>query len=139
MAGGAINFIDNGGPTPGEVGDSSSGFSGSLELADRRQARHDILKGVWDTFAHFPFQQLQLQQGLVSRGYCLAAKGDTYLVYLDSPGLVDVAVEPGSYAVEWVNAQDGNDRHTGALTTTGKQLATPIHGDDWLLYLKRNP
>ncbi len=139
MAGGAINFIDNGGPIPNEVGDSSSGFSGSLDLADCRQGRHDILKNVWDTFALFPFQQLRPAQELVSRGYCLADPGSAYLVYVDSPGTLDVAVEPGSYAVEWVNAQKSHDRHKGETTTTGKDLATPAQGDDWLLYLKQNP
>lgn len=138
MAGGAINFIDNGGPVPDAVGDSSSGFSGSMDLADCRQGRHDILKGVWDNFARFPFQQLRPAQEAVSRGYCLADPGNAYLVYVDSPGSINVAVEPGSYAVEWVNAQNGHDRHTGEATATGQELATPAQGDDWLLYLKRN-
>lgn len=139
MAGGAINFIDNGGPVPDAVGDSSSGFSGSLDLADRRQGRHDILKHVWDTFAQFPFQSLRPAQELVSRGYCLADPGNAYLVYVDNQGTLDVAIEAGSFAVEWINAQDCHDRHNGGVTTTGKELATPGRGDDWLLYLQRKP
>jgi hypothetical protein len=139
MAGGAINFIDNGGPIPDSVGDSSSGFSGSMDLADRRQHRHDILRHVWDTFATFPFQQLRPAQEIVSRGYCLAKPGSAYLVYVDSPGTIDVKTEPGRYSVEWVNAQNNQDRQSGGVTTTGNSLATPMHGDAWLLYLKRNP
>ena len=39
MSAAALNFSDNGGPTVEEIGNSSSGFSGTLELDDRRQWR----------------------------------------------------------------------------------------------------
>jgi hypothetical protein len=138
MAGGTINFIDNGGPVPDSVGDSSSGFSGSMDLADRRQHRHDILKNVWDTFATFPFQQLRPAQEWGSRGYCLAKPGAMYLVYVDTRGTINVNTEPGSYSVEWINAQNGQDRRSGGVNASGEGLTSPAEGDDWLLFLQRN-
>lgn len=102
----ALNFIDNGGPEPGAVGLSPSGFSGSLDLADCRQWRHDIVKDVWDFFETLPFYRMSPRQDLVSAGYCLAEIGAQYLVYLPDGGSVDVAVEHGSYTVTWIDAED---------------------------------
>ncbi len=46
MAAVSINFGDM-------DGNSSSGFSGSLDLADRRQTLHDEVKRAWDIFERF--------------------------------------------------------------------------------------
>ena len=137
MSASALNFADNGGPEPGDMGDSSSGFSGSLELPDRRQARHDIIRKVWDFFKTMSFYLMRPRQDLVSSSYCLAEEGAQYLVYLDSGGSVDVAISDGTYSVQWINAQDTDDRKEGSATTDGKSLAAPDYGDDWLLYLTR--
>jgi len=130
-----LNFADNGGPNPGDMGDSSSGFSGSMELSDRRQARHDIVKKVWDFFETIPFYRMSPRQDLVSAGYCLAEEGSQYLVYLDSGGSVDVEVGDGEYRIRWINAQDTSDRRDGGIANNGENLAAPDDGDDWLLYL----
>jgi hypothetical protein len=139
MSAAAFNFADNGGPKPGQVGTSSSGFSGTLALGDRRQSRHDILKQVWDFFETVPFYGLRPRQDLVSAGYCLAKEGKHYLVYLDAGGAVDVAVRDGPYAVQWINAQDTSDRRSGGQTSDGQRLSAPSDGDDWLLYLLLPP
>jgi hypothetical protein len=55
MSAAALDSADNGGPSPDEIGNSSSGFSGTLDLCARRQRRHDIVHQVWDTFAEIPF------------------------------------------------------------------------------------
>jgi hypothetical protein len=130
MAGAAINFADM-------QGDSSSGFSGTLELSDRVQARHDIIKRVWDFFEAVPFHRMKPSQHLVSRGYCLAEAGKEYLVYLESGGTVDVAVTGGGapYHVEWINARDTSDRRrAGKQTRDGRALSAP-DANDWLLRL----
>jgi hypothetical protein len=137
MAGCTINFADNGGPQPGTTGDSSSGFSGTLSLADCRQARHTLLCQVWDTFASFPFYQLSPHPELVSAGYCLADPGQTYLVYLPAPARLDVQLAAGSYLAEWVSPLDPAERVSGGTLSSGLGLQAPQGGDDWLLYLTR--
>ena len=58
-----------------------------------------------------------------------------YLVYLESPGTVNVAVEGGPYRVEWVNPIETSDRRRAGQTRDGRALASPSDGDDWLLLL----
>jgi hypothetical protein len=139
MSAAALNFSDNGGPRVEDIGNSSSGFSGTLALDDRRQWRHDIVKAVWDYFETVPFYLLGSRQDLVSGGFCLAKPGTAYLVYLPSGGPVDVAVDGGPYEVTWVNAQETSDRRAGGQTSDGRRLIAPDEGDDWLLQLVRLP
>jgi hypothetical protein len=125
-------------------GDSSTGFSGSMDLADRRQPRHDIVKRVWDTIASLPWQRTTPRPDLVrvadgeGHAFCLAQPGHTYLVYLESPLTVDVSIAPGSYDVTWINAQNAADRRRGARTSDGANLKAPSDGDDWILLLSRS-
>lgn len=118
-------------------GDSSSGFSGSMEPADRNQLRHDIIRRVWDFFESVPYSDMSPRQDLVTAGYCLANPGREYLVYLESRGEVDVALENGPYTVRWINAQDTSDQRDRGVTSNGEGLRTPDEGDDWLLHLIR--
>jgi hypothetical protein len=118
-------------------GRNHSGFSGSLNLSDKIQARHDIEDKVWDFMETLPFYKMNPSQGLVSNGFCLAETGQQYLVYLPAKGSVTVAVEAGkTYAVKWINGQNPlQDQRSGGTTTTGQNLASPSDGDDWLVYL----
>ncbi len=130
MSGAMINFGDMN-------GDSSSGFSGSMEFSERFQERHDILRKVWDFFETVPFYEMRPRQDLVDNGYCLAAPGRRYLVYLEEPGTVNVAVIRGHYEYEvtWINAQDTLDVRPGGITPDGLNLASPAEGDDWLVHI----
>ena len=116
-------------------GNSSSGFSGSLDPVDKIQSRHDIIKRVWDFFEPFQLYRMSPHQDLVNNGFCLADPGREYLVYLESRGTVNVAVSNGPFQVEWINAQNTLDRRTAPATSTGQGLASPTDGDDWLLHL----
>lgn len=136
MSAAALNFADNGGPTPGAVGNSSSGFSGTLDLADRRQERHDIVRQVWDVFETLPFYRMAPRPDVVSGHHALAEPGARYLVYLPQGGAVDVAVVGAPYAVTWINAQAPDDRREGPRTRDGQGLHAPDDGDDWLLLLE---
>jgi hypothetical protein len=146
MSAAALNFSDNGGPRVEDIGNSSSGFSGTLDLGDRRQWRHDIVKRVWDFLETVPFYSMHARQDLVSAGRCLAQVGERYLVYLPCGGAVDVAVQGGPYNATWINAQDTAD-HRPAVPSGGRGPAAPsgdsrrwvapVDGDDWLLYLTR--
>ena len=125
----ALNFGDMN-------GDSSSGFSGTMDLSQRNQARHDIIKRVWDFFETVPFYRMKPCQDLVSTGFCLAEVGREYLVYLPSRQTVDVRITGGSYGVEWINAQNTSDVRPGGTTTDGQDLTPPNAGDDWILRLR---
>ena len=137
MSGAALNFADNGGASMSDIGNSSSGFSGTLALGDRRQWRHDILRAVWDWFETNPFYRLCPRQDLVSAGFCLAEAGKMYLVYLPEDGAVDVAVEKGLYEMMWICARETADCRTGGQTKDGRGLVAPQEGEDWILRLDR--
>ena len=137
MAAATINFADNGGPQPDTTGDSSTGFSGTLALADCRQARHAILKQVWDTFECFAFEQMKPHPELVSAGFCLAEPGQCYLVYLPAPAKLDLTLATGTYQAEWINPNHPTDRAAAGPLADGKGLQPPQHGEDWLLYVTR--
>ncbi len=132
----ALNFADNDPDlSDGAGGDSSGGFSGTMDLADRRQGRHDIVRKVWDFFESVAFWRMRPRQDLVSNGFCLAEEGEEYLVYLETPGAVSVKVAEGTYTVQWINAQDTSDRRSAGTTTSGDNLRSPTEGEDWLLRL----
>ncbi|MGH9843728.1 MAG: hypothetical protein ACREEM_33750 [Blastocatellia bacterium] len=130
MSAAALNFADN-------RGDSSTGFSGTLRPEDRAEARHDIIKRVWDFLETVPFYRMSPRQDLVTNGFCLAEEGREYLVYLETGGPVSVKVKPAhprGYAVRWINARETKEARDGGATTTGENLQAP-DGDDWLLRL----
>ncbi len=128
MSAAAIVFADN-------DGNSSTGFSGTLEVAAAKQRRHDILEGVWDIFEQLPFYRMKPAQDLVDSGYALADPGRTYLVYLPHGGAVNVAVKRGPFRVEWINPREPNNRREAGETPDGQGLAAP-DDSDWLLYLQ---
>ncbi len=131
MSGAALVFADM-------AGNSSTGFSGTLSLADRRQPRHDIVRRVWDFFETVPLGRLRPRQDLTDAGYCLAEPGKLYLVYLDGGGSVSVAAQKGDYAATWINARRTADRREAGRTSDGRNLTAPDPGD-WLLLLRRLP
>lgn len=131
MSAAALVFADNGG------GNSSAGFSGSLDPSDADQARHDIIKQVWDLAEQFPFYRMKPRQDLVNTGYCLAEPGQHYLVYLPSAAKVNVKVEGGPFSVEWIAAADAKNRQEAGLTSDASNLNPPQAAGDWLLWLVR--
>jgi hypothetical protein len=130
MAAAALNFGDMN-------GNSSSGFTGSLELSDRNQAKHDIVRKVWDFFETVEFWKLSPRPDLVDNGFCLAKPGAEYLVYRQSRGSINVKITGGPYKVTWINAQDTSDRLDGGTISNEKNLNAPNSGDDWLLHLTK--
>jgi hypothetical protein len=135
FSGAALNFSDNGGPRAEQIGNSSSGFSGSLDLADRRQWRHDILKRVWDFFESVPLHTMRPCPERGSTGYCLADGEGRLLVYLPHGGTVAVEGANEARQATWINASRPADRRPAATGETGKRWTAPQGGDDWLLYL----
>jgi len=141
MSAAAINFGDMN-------GNSSSGFSGSMELSERKQINHDIVKKVWDFFETIPFYRMSPNQEIVDNGFCLAEQGRQYLVYLPDGGTVNVDIKGGPYKVTWINARSTADKRDAGMTNDGKNLSAPPRfrgdklapakaggGNDWLLHL----
>jgi hypothetical protein len=128
MSGAAINYADM-------DGNSSSGFSGSMDMSDRNQTRHDIVRKVWDFFEEIPFYRMSPSQGIVDRGFCLSEEGRYYLIYLPDGGTVNVSLSVGPYSITWINAQNTSDRRNAGVTNNGMNISSPNDGDDWLLLL----
>lgn len=118
-------------------GNNTSGFSGTLNLADKIQSRHDIVDNVWDFMETIPFYKMKPSQSLVTNGFCLAEPGRQYLIYLPARGSVSIDVQEGkTYNVKWINAQNPlRDQRSVGTTTTGQRLTSPTDGNDWLVYL----
>ena len=119
-------------------GNSSSGFTGTMDLADCKQARHDVVIRVWDFFETIACYRMRPSQDLVDNGYCLADEGAEYLVYLESGGKVNVAVRPGTYSVQWINARSPRDVRKAGTTSDGRALCSPSQGEDWFVRLMRS-
>jgi len=128
----ALVFADN-------AGDSSSGFTGSLDPKDARTNRHDAVKRAWDLCAALPFGHLKPRPDLVqgAHAHCLALPGCEYLVYLERSEPVSVNIEGGPYRVTWHDTRRPYPRHDGGLTSDAKNLTPPPGGDDWVLQLTR--
>lgn len=129
MAGAALNFADNN-------GNSSTGFSGTLDLNERHQDKHDIIIKIWDFIESIPYYKLSPSPDLVDNGFCLAKPGDTYLIYLPSGGNVTVNILPKHYQGEWINGSDTKIR-IPVEVKNGKNLQSPA-GENWLLYLTKS-
>ncbi len=128
MSASTLVFADN-------DGNSSSGFSGTMDLNDVRQDRHDIIRKVWDFMETVPYAEMTPHQELVDHGFCLANPGERYLVYLHEGGSVNVKVTGGPYSVTWVNPKATSDRRARGEIRDGTDLSSPDSGDDWLLEL----
>ncbi|MFZ5831291.1 MAG: DUF5060 domain-containing protein [Planctomycetota bacterium] len=127
MSATALVFADN-------DGNSSTGFSGTLDLADAREERHAIVGCVWNFMETVPFYRMKPRQDLVDRGFCLAEEGREYLVYLPEGGAVQVAAPENEYRVQWINARDTSEVQSVGTTSSGQALTAP-DASDWLLRL----
>jgi hypothetical protein len=136
MAGCAINFADNGPVGQEERGVSSDGFSGTLDLADCVQNRHDILKQVWDLLEGLSVNRMRPAPEVVDAGFCLAEHGVRYLVYLPDGGSVRAELEGGPYALTWVNARKADER-IRAGEVGGGRAESPGKDGDWLGLFER--
>ncbi|UCC98182.1 MAG: DUF5060 domain-containing protein [Phycisphaerales bacterium] len=128
MSAATVNYADM-------DGNSSTGFSGSMDPSHRKQAGHDIVGKVWDFFETIPFYRMSPNQRIVDNGFCLAQEGRYYLVYLADGGSVNITLKAGRYKTTWINAQDTSDRRFVGTADRGRKFSAPDGGDDWLLFL----
>jgi Domain of unknown function (DUF5060)/Protein of unknown function (DUF4038) len=96
---------------------------------------------IVDFFTSFPWWQTQPHDELVNSGnYCLAQPGEMYVLYAPRGGAVTVALHPGKYRVDLLNAVTGERTQlpdiTAGSTWTAPMLAVT---SDWALLLRRLP
>lgn len=134
FSGSILNFADNNGV-------SSTGFSGTMDMKDVNQEKHDIVSAVHNWFATIPFSKMTTRQDLVKQGYCLANEGEEYYIYLDTLGKVELYLDyPYPFQSEWINAKNPFDARKGksVIPPTNLQhttFETPSDGDDWILHI----
>jgi hypothetical protein len=129
FSGSVLNFADM-------KGNSSTGFSGTLDPADCNKTRHDLIKKVWDWFETIPFHQMVSRQDLVKQGFCLAREGVEYFVYLDKKGELELFLDfPYMLDSEWINAENPADVRPGDKVNRNTVFKTPTDGDDWILHV----
>lgn len=134
FSGSILNFADNNGI-------SSTGFSGTMDLKEVKQEKHDIVSAVHNWFATIPFSKMTTRQDLVKQGYCLAKEGEEYYIYLDTLGKVEVYLDfPYPFQTEWINAKNPSDVRKGKSVVPPTNLQhtvfeTPTDGDDWILHI----
>ncbi len=129
FAGAILNFADM-------DGNSSTGFSGTLNPVDVTSTKHAIIKSVWDWFESIPFHRLDARQDLVKNGFCLAKENEEYYVYADTTGQVELFLNtPYDMYSEWINAKNTLERRAGPTVRSKTIFNTPIDGDDWILHV----
>ena len=73
--------------------------------------------------------------------YCLAQKGQLYLVYLPKGGTtaLDLSTAPGTFSVAWFNPRTGGTPAADSSPATGgtKHTLTAPSTDDWLAIVRR--
>lgn len=116
-------------------GDSSSGFSGSLDLADCAEPRHEIVRAVWDWFETTPYFEMRPDPALAGGRPCLVRPGRRYLVLLEDGGTVDVDTAGRPMAVRWIDVATLSDARDGGYTTDGRGLTAPSDAE-WILDLR---
>lgn len=128
MAGAEICFADN-------HGDSSSGFSGSLDLSERSRERHTILKNAWDFFETLPyFEMIPAPECISGTGICMAQAGRRYLVYMESGGTAELLLDSSEYGVVWMNARKPSESLSGETVSGSAKLIAP-DSQDWFAFL----
>lgn len=132
MCAAGLVFADNN-------GNSSTGFSGTLDPADAHPTRHAILGRIWDFMESIPFEQLRPAPEAASSGHALAGE-DMLVAYLPDGGAIELRgawQERAARAREavWVNARDPLERRPARRGRDGR-LQAPDR-QDWLLLLRR--
>ena len=68
---------------------------------------------------HLPFAEMTPDNALVTKGWCLAKRGEIYAVYLESGGTgsINLGSNGASYSVQWYNPRNGGSLQTGSVAS----------------------
>ncbi|MBW7997434.1 MAG: DUF5060 domain-containing protein [Candidatus Glassbacteria bacterium] len=87
------------------------------------------------TMEALPLDEMEPDNSLVSRGFCLVQPGEHYLVYLPEGGEVTVEVTGSALAANWIDPRTGERTQAGAVEVGKVSFSTPTEGD-WALVLE---
>jgi CubicO group peptidase (beta-lactamase class C family) len=130
MSGAMINYADMN-------GNSSSGFSGSMDFRQVHPEFHDVIKKVWDFFETIPFYDMKPCPDLANKGFCLARPDEIYLIYMPDGGEVEVALTDSRFDGQWINGKNLEKKYNINNFPIPAVFKTPDRGD-WLLLLKKS-
>ncbi|KKK52836.1 hypothetical protein LCGC14_3100910, partial [marine sediment metagenome] len=128
FSGSTLNYADM-------EGNSSSGFSGSLDLIDADPGKHEIAKEVWDWFETIPFHKMTARHDMVSRTYCLAEEGVEYYVFPPVAGKkIGLFLNfPYKLESEWINVNNPEIIRKGDMVNQKTSFTAPDGGETWIL------
>lgn len=136
FAGATINFADM-------DGNSSSGFSGSLDLDYKHQEWHDVMKSAWDWFESIPYYQMNPENELIENGYLIAESGVRYAIYIpDARDTVklDLSAAPGKYTLRWFNTRTNKYEDKNQIVSGGNPVTIgdpPGEAEkDWIVLIE---
>jgi hypothetical protein len=127
LAAATINFGDF-------AGDSSSGFSGTMDARHRVDARHAEIARVWDFFQARPFYRMSPAPLLADSGICLAESGARLIAYLEAGDGLTIRPGEGEWELSWIDARSFATRavERARFGTEAARAAAPT-GGEWLL------
>ncbi|WP_084088218.1 DUF5060 domain-containing protein [Fodinibius roseus] len=133
------------------AGAAGIGFYNNMDV---RLEDFRVLDSIYQTMGHarelfqehLPFHEMQPADELVSKGWCFAKEGDTYLIYLKDGGSTNVSLpDDNSYQVEWYNPRKGGDLLKGSIESINGEGSHSIgspprdNNRDWVcLVMKRD-
>lgn len=119
-------------------GNSSTGFSGTLDPGDARVEAHDLIRAVWDAFETLPFGRLRPDYQVGGGGWCLSDGVNEFVLYFDRPVSASLNLPTGAdFAAVWINPRDPSVKVPQGSLRSGQPMVSPEGGEDWLLHLKR--
>lgn len=121
-------------------GNSSTGFSGTLDPTLARTEAHALMRGVWDRFEALPFGRLRPDYTVGGGGWCLSDGEATYLLYFDrtpeSPAPLKLPAG-ATFQAQWLDPRSAGAGVSAAPVRDGDAPPPPAGGDDWILHLSR--
>lgn len=121
-------------------GNSSTGFSGTMDVAQARVETHELMGEVWDRFAELPFGTLRPDYTVGGAGWCLSDGGSLYFIYLDHTPADPAALSlpaGASYRATWIHPRGTTPPVAAGSLRDGATPQPPAGGDDWILQLER--
>ena len=127
----ALNYGD-------QNGNNSSGFSGTLNVADAIAERHDVPKKVWDFMESVPFYRMKpCPEVTAKQAACLGEADRHYLIYFPKRQGLSLTLPGSSYTGRWIDGANPLSKSVPLpKAQPGMMFTPPQGGQDWVLELR---